>query len=117
MGKRKEGKEGRRGGKEGGREGGREGWMEGWTDGRTDGWTDGRTDGQTDGQTEGRKEGRKEGGKAKVEYVKDHLKIRMFVFLDPQPLVLILGPWPLGPQNIARMNKAYYLFKIILIQH
>ena len=109
MGKRKEGKEGRRGGKEGGREGG----MDGWRDGRTDG----RTDGQTDGQTEGRKEGRKEGGKAKVEYVKDHLKIRMFVFLDPQPLVLILGPWPLGPQNIARMNKAYYLFKIILIQH
>ena len=109
MGKRKEGKEGRRGGKEGGREGGRDGWR--------DGRTDGRTDGQTDGQTEGRKEGRKEGGKAKVEYVKDHLKIRMFVFLDPQPLVLILGPWPLGPQNIARMNKAYYLFKIILIQH
>ena len=108
---------GRREGGEGRREGGREGWMEGWTDGRTDGWTDGRTDGQTDGQTEGRKEGRKEGGKAKVEYVKDHLKIRMFVFLDPQPLVLILGPWPLGPQNIARMNKAYYLFKIILIQH
>ena len=77
MGKRKEGKEGRRGGKEG-----------------------------------------REGGKAKVEYnVKDHLKIRMFVFLHPQPSVLILGPRPLGPQNIARMNKAYYLFKILLIQH
>ena len=65
------------------------------------------------------KEGRREdGGKAKVEYnVKDHLKTRMFVFLDPQPSVLILGPQPLGPQNIARMNKAYYLFKILLIQH
>ena len=106
MGKRKEGKEG-------GREGGRDGWRDGRTDGRTDGQTDGRMDRRTDR----RKEGRKEGGKAKVEYVKDHLKIRMFVFLDPQPLVLILGPWPLGPQNIARMNKAYYLFKIILIQH
>ena len=95
----------------------REGKREGGKEERREGWKDGRTDGQTDGQTEGRKEGRKEGGKAKVEYVKDHLKIRMFVFLDPQPLVLILGPWPLGPQNIARMNKAYYLFKIILIQH
>ena len=105
MGKRNEGKEGRRGGKEGGREGGMDGGM------------DGRTDGRMDRRTDRRKEGRKEGGKAKVEYVKDHLKIRMFVFLDPQPLVLILGPWPLGPQNIARMNKAYYLFKIILIQH
>ena len=113
MGKRKEGKEGRRGGKEGGREGG----MDGGMDGRTDGRTDGQTDGRMDRRTDRRKEGRKEGGKAKVEYVKDHLKIRMFVFLDPQPLVLILGPWPLGPQNIARMNKAYYLFKIILIQH
>ena len=91
--------------------------MDGGMDGRTDGRTDGQTDGRMDRRTDRRKEGRKEGGKAKVEYVKDHLKIRMFVFLDPQPLVLILGPWPLGPQNIARMNKAYYLFKIILIQH